>query len=104
LNLAAGVTAMLRLTPEGVEQLRYVKDGDGRFEKAIIPMASVIGVAALDVDAPVITFKQRRHGARKLITIASRDKGTGVKSVHYSFDGKQFQPYTKPLLLDPART
>jgi hypothetical protein len=104
LNLPVGVMAMFKLTPEGVEDLRYDKDGDGRFEKVVTPTASVVGAAALDISPPVITFKQRTQGARKLVTIITRDKGAGVKAVHYSFDGANFQLYTDPLLIDPART
>lgn len=104
LNLPVGMMAMLRLTPEGVEELRYDKDGDGRFEKVVAPTASVIGTAALDMLPPVITFKQRTQGARKLITIVTRDKGAGVKAVHYSFDGTHFHLYTYPILINPVRT
>lgn len=104
LNLPMGVTARLKMTPEGVEDLRYDSNGDGSFEKVIPPTATVAGPAALDVDPPVITFKQRRQGAKKLILIRATDKGTGVKAIHYSLDGAHFQPYTAPLLVDPVRT
>jgi hypothetical protein len=104
LNLPVGVMAMFKLTPEGVEDLRYDKDGDGRFEKVVTPTASVIGTAALDVEAPVVTFGERVNGEKLLLSIGAEDSGSGVKSLYYSLDGTHYKSYTKPLALNPQQT
>ncbi|MBA3439564.1 MAG: hypothetical protein H0T92_06825 [Pyrinomonadaceae bacterium] len=90
-------------TPEGVEDLRYDKDGDGTFETSVAPTVSVSGAAARDLEPPVITFRERAQGSKRLVTIAAADSGSVAKSVRYSLDGRYFQPYIRPLVVDPMQ-
>ena len=103
LTLSSGVTAMLRITPQGVEDLRYDEDGDGVFEKTVAPTASVTGALALDREMPSLTFGEQVKGNKRLVTINAIDEDSGIKKLLYSFDGQNFQPYTKPLQLDPSK-
>lgn len=95
---------MLKITPQGVEDLRYDKDGDGVFETVITPAISVTGTAAQDMTPPTIAFSEKLQGAKRLLTITATDSGSGVKAVRYSLDGRQFQLYTTPFVVDPAQT
>jgi len=104
LNLPKGTAMLLKVTPQGVEDLRYDKDGDGTFESTIAPTASAIGSPPLDMEAPTIAFSEKLQGTKKLVTITAEDKGSGVKIIRYSLDGKKYQPYTSPLVIDPAQT
>lgn len=104
LSLPANVTAMLRITPQGVEDLRYDKDGDGVFETIITPTVSVTGTAAQDLKPPTVAFSEKLQGATRLLTITATDSASGVKAVRYSLDGRQFQLYTSPISIDPEKT
>lgn len=104
LKLPTGVTAMLRMTPEGVGHLAYDSDGDGTFETIVTPTVAISGAAAQDVEPPAITFSATPQRNKYLFTITATDAGSGVKGVYYSLDGRRFQPYTNPLNLDPVQT
>jgi hypothetical protein len=103
LTLSSSVTAMLRITPQGMEDLRYDEDGDGVFEKTVAPTASVTGALALDREMPSLTFGEQVRGNKRLVTINAIDEDSGIKKLLYSFDGQNYQPYTKPLHLDPSK-
>ncbi len=102
LNLPAGVTAQIKVTPEGVENLHYDGDGDGIFESTVEPTASVKGDLAKDVSGPLVTFSEKVQGTKRLVSVTTEDEA-GVKSVRYSLDGTRYQPYTRPLLINPAQ-
>ncbi len=104
LKLPSGVTAMLKITPEGVSNLAYDKDNDGVFETIVTPTISVSGAVAQDVEPPAINFSAIPQKNKYRFTITATDNASGVKAVYYSLDGKQFQQYTNPLNLDPAQT
>lgn len=101
LSLPSGVTAILRLTPLGPENLRYDKDGDGIFETIVNPTVSVAGTAAQDIDAPIVTINSATQGTSALITITSSDIGSGVKATYFSLNGTNFQSYTAPFTVNP---
>ncbi|HKC64959.1 MAG TPA: DUF4214 domain-containing protein [Pyrinomonadaceae bacterium] len=104
LTLPANVTVMLKITPQGIDDLRYDKDGDGIFETTVTPSISVSGTAAQDTDPPTVSISENRQQTGTLVTITSADSGSGVKAVYYSLDGTQYQPYTQPFMVDPYRT
>ena len=104
LMLPVGVTAMLRITSQGVESLRYDADKNGSFESVVNPTASVSGDTAQDVEAPTISFASSPQQTTTQVTISAADSGVGVKSVFYSLDGKKFQPYSGPLNLNLAQS
>ncbi len=103
INLPTGTTMMLKFTSQGVEDMRYDADGDGVFEATVKPTASVTGTLVQDIEGPDVTFSEQVRGMKRLVTINTADSGSGVLAVRYSLDGKQFQPYTQPLLVDPAQ-
>lgn len=108
LFLPAGVTAMLKLTAQGIEPLRLDEDGDGAFETILKPDAAVEGAAARDLYAPTICFGESRRGANSLVTIAAADS-SGARAIYYSLDamnkdGMEFQIYDAPFEVDAART
>ena len=103
LNYPAGTTFKLKLTSEGFENLRYDGDGDGEFESTITPDAFAEGEAAKDGTPPAVSFASEVQVDKQKVTITAQDEA-GVKIVRYSLTGTKFQPYTTPLLVDPAQT
>src|SRR5258708_1454094 len=98
-----GATAMLKLTPDGVETLRYDADGDGVFESSVTPVVSLSGAAAADVTPPAISISGEPQQTRVRITINAQDTESGVKSVYYSLDRTHYQAYVEPFVVDPAQ-
>jgi hypothetical protein len=103
LALPPNVTAMLRLTPQGVEDLRYDADGDGTYETDVPPTASVNDASAADTEPPTLKVEVAGPIEARMVTIIAMDAGAGVKQVLYSLDGMNFQPYTTPILADVTR-
>jgi hypothetical protein len=97
------VTAMLKITAQGVEDLRYDNDGDGVFETSLTPTAIVEGAAAADVEGPAITFAGTPQQSTVLLSIAAHDQ-SGVKAIYYSTDGSNYQQYTTPFVVSSAET
>ncbi|MGZ5480375.1 MAG: alpha/beta fold hydrolase [Pyrinomonadaceae bacterium] len=104
ITLPPNVLALIELTPQGVTLLKYDSDGDGTFETSVNPTISVTGVPAQDVESPVVAFNETIQGGASQISLAATDAGTGVERIMYSTNGTTYQPYTSPLLLNPAQT
>ena len=104
LVLPNGAQAMIKITPQGAENLLYDSDGDGTFETSVPPTVSVSGSAAQDVEGPVVTINEVGQQTTKQITIVAQDSGSGVKAIYYSLDGTHFRPYAGSLNLDPSQT
>jgi hypothetical protein len=104
LSLPAGVTAMYKVTPQGIEVLRYDKDGDGTFETPVNPTASLSGLEAQDTEPPVITLGETRQQGGTLVNLTAADSASGVKAVYYSLDGTKYQAYTSAFTVDPYKT
>lgn len=102
--LPAGATAMLSLTPQGIQALRYDADGDGSFEGTVIPTASLIGSAAADATPPTLTFNSTPQQSTVLIAISAQDSESGVKATYYSLDRIHYQRYTAPFSVNPSQT
>lgn len=103
LNLPAGVNALLTLTANGVENLRYDSDGDGTFETVVQPTASATGALALDVDPPTITISGTYQQNTALVTLTAQDNISGVKNMRYSFDGAHYQFYSSTFTVNLAQ-
>jgi hypothetical protein len=105
LTLPAGVTARIRLTPQGIENLNYDSDGDGVFETSVTPTTSVTGTAAQDIEAPVVTISENSQSQNvTVVTVSATDSASGVKKINYSLDGTNYQTYSAPFSVDPYRT
>jgi hypothetical protein len=108
LLLPAGSTAMIKVTPRGIEPLRLDKDGDGTFESVVPPDAAVSGGAANDTRGPTLCFGQSERGGATFVTIGAADS-SGVRAIYYSLeapsqDRMSFQPYAGPFRVDPRST
>ncbi|HEX5690485.1 MAG TPA: hypothetical protein VFX76_10815, partial [Roseiflexaceae bacterium] len=101
LALPANVEAIVRLTPQGIEQLRYDSDGDGTFDKTVTP---TIVTGNDDVDPPIVTASVNGPLEARTLAVNVSDGGAGVRGVYYSLDGETFQPYTAPLTIDGLQT
>jgi pimeloyl-ACP methyl ester carboxylesterase len=101
--IPAGATAMLKLTSEGIETLRYDVEGDGIFEASVTPTASLSGAAAADVMPPAISISGEPQQTKVSVTINTQDGGSGVKATYYSFDRTHYRSYTGPFFVDPAQ-
>lgn len=102
LNLPLNVYAKLELSPKGVSNLRYDRDGDGVFETVVQPTAHLSGTAALDMTPPTIQVNEVTQPVRQLV-INATDTETGVRQVMYSFDGKHYEKYLAPIPLSLAQ-
>ena len=91
---------MLKITPQGVQNLRYDADGNGTFETSITPTVSVTGALASDAEPPTITVSRSGSLDHTLITLTASDNGSGVKAIFYSLDGTHYQAYTKPIQIN----
>jgi probable HAF family extracellular repeat protein len=104
LNLPTGTALMLRVTAQGVENLRADADGDGVFETTIEPTAAAIGASAQDTNAPIVTFSEQMQGANRVISINAIDDLTGVRVVRFSLNGQTYQTYFTPIVLNAAQS
>ncbi len=98
--LPEGTMSIVRLSPAGIEDLRYDSDGNGSFDTPIVPTASVSGTAAADVEPPIITITSTVQVTTAVVTLVAADTGSGVHSLLYSLDGTSFYSYTNTLQLD----
>ncbi len=99
LALPPGVTAMLRITSRGAEDLRYDRDDDGTFETSVKPTVSVTGPLANDLEPPTITVSV----SGSLVTLTAKDEKSGVRDLFYSLDGMHYWPYTAPFRIAPSQ-
>lgn len=108
LALPEAVTAMLRVSPDGIDKVRFDKDGDGAFETTAEPDVAVSGPAARDTRGPTLCIGEDRRGAKTVVTLAAAD-ASGVEAIYYSPDAREsgdmeFALYTGPFEVDAART
>jgi pimeloyl-ACP methyl ester carboxylesterase/DUF971 family protein len=101
--LPANTSALLRLDPITGVSLQYDSNSDGLFETDVPPTFKVSGSQAADLDPPSVAFSEVAQ-ANSQISISATDAGSGVKSIFYSVDGKNYQPYATALTLNPAQT
>ena len=104
LQLPAGVKAMLETSATGVANLRYDGDNDGTYETVVQPTVTLTGADAQDVTPPDVTISAELLQTGTVVTLGAQDSGSGVKTIYYSLDGLDFQPYTQPLSLNPSQT
>lgn len=105
LKLPPNVKAMIQVTPQGVENLRYDADGDGTYESTVTPTTSLDGLSAQDVTPPSVSVGGVvQSDDRVLVTVTAADAGSGLGVVRYSLDNETFQTYSSPILLDHAQT
>lgn len=102
-SLPTGVMTMLKLTPQGVENLRYDGDKDGVFETSVSPTVLVSGSAARDVTAPIVSISSTVQQGQTIVGITAADAESGVKQIRYSLDGTHFQTYSAPLVVDACK-
>ncbi len=103
LVLPANVLIELKVTPDGIENVRYDNDGDGFPETQINPTISVTGTSAKDITQPVLNFSFAQQSSQQLLTLTANDTESGVRQIRYSTDGQHFYPYTNPVLINPAQ-
>jgi len=94
LTLPPNVTALLRFSPQGVENLRYDADGSGAFAMTVTPTVAVSGPAAADTEPPTLAVTHSGPLNAMIVTLSATDGGSGVKAIRYSLDGTTYQPYT----------
>jgi hypothetical protein len=94
-------TAMLNISPQGVEDLRYDSDGDGTFDTSVEPTVSVSGDNANDTEPPTISIALDEQDGRWLATITAEDDESGVKQVRYSTDDQRYMVYEGPFEVNP---
>jgi pimeloyl-ACP methyl ester carboxylesterase len=104
LSLPANVAARLRLSPQSVETLSVDQDGDGIFETTVSPTASVSGLTAGDKVPPVVSINESVGVGGTSVTVTATDVDSGVRSINFSLDGSNFQPFTGTLTLNPSQT
>lgn len=98
-----GTTARLRITPRGVEDLRYNTSGNGNFSFSIKPTSHTLAPAAWDTDGPSLKFAEQAQDANTVLVIISAQDESGVKTVMYAIDDGPPQVYQKPIRLTRGR-
>ena len=102
-KVPAGSQMKLRITPRGIEDIRYDKNGDGNFSSTIKPTSHVFAPKAWDSDGPDIKFSQTVQDASTLlITIKAQDE-SGVKRVMYALDKSDIYHPGTTVRVDRAR-
>lgn len=104
LALPQGVNALLTLTPQTMEALRYDANNDGIYETTVPPTATVSGPLAGDVEPPVITMQRSGPPNNTAVTLTANDTGSGVKEIFYSLDGQTFNRYSGTLHVNVNQT
>lgn len=101
--LPPGVNATMRFGSNGIESLRYDADGDGVFETTVAPTAALSGREAADVTPPSVTITGEAQQSKVLVTINAQDDESSLKTIYYSADQTQYQPYTGSFPVDPSQ-
>ena len=94
---------IMKITPQGAEDLRVDRDGDGNFEATIRPTAAVRGPAARDISGPVIKFSAAALSPDTLLLTIHAEDPSGVSDLRYSLDGSNFPHYAGPFRVDASR-
>lgn len=102
--IPAGATAIINLTPNGIETLRFDSNGDGILDGLVTPTASLIGAAAADVTPPSVNISGNAQQSSVLVTIHAQDTESSVESVYYSLDRIHYQRYVDPFPVNPVQT
>lgn len=97
-----GSTARLRISPRGVEDLRYDRNRSGNFSFTIKPTSHVFAPAAWDSDGPHLNFSQQIQDANTLTIIITAKDESGVKRVMYSVDDSKVYRHDTPIKVDRA--
>lgn len=98
-----GATARLRITPHGVEDLRYDKSGNGDFSLTVKPTSHTFAPAAWDTRGPYLKISQQVQDANTLLIHIAAEDESGVKSVIYTIDDSKVYYLDKPIKVDRAR-
>lgn len=104
LLLPKGSAAQLKITLQGVENLRYDHDGDGNFRTMVKPTSRVVAPAAWDTVGPRVRFSPETQDATTILVTITAEDESGVKSLFYSLDGGPVLHYGKPIKATRART
>ena len=99
--LPPNVKVMLKVTPSGMEDLRYDSDGDGTYETVVSPTASASGALANDQLPPAVGFALTYDPNGVSVKLNATDDLSGVEDLFYSFDvtanaEQHYTPYTSP--------
>jgi len=104
LALPEHVAAMIRITGQRIDALRYDGDANGSFETTVAPTVSVGGAQANDLTPPVVTIQAVRRQNSVMVTLSAQDPGSGVKAIYYSLEGTTFQPYQGQIKANASQT
>lgn len=102
-TISANVNVKIELSPKGISDLRYDRDGNGSYETIIQPTAHLYDTAALDTTPPTVQISEDALTTRQLV-VNAMDNETGVRHIMYSFDGRRFQKYLAPIQISLEQT
>jgi hypothetical protein len=96
LQLPKESTALLAISPKGIDDLRYANRGNGLFLSTIKPTSHAFAPAAWDIEGPSADFSERPTKTDAvLITIKAKDE-SGVAKLYYFVDDGPVRRYDKP--------
>lgn len=95
-------TVTLRL-PYTLTSLQQDSNGDGVTDSVIAPDSVATDALASDLQPPQVTFTAIAQSVLQQVTLTAQDEVAGVARLFYSTDGRQFQAYTAPLVVNPAQ-
>jgi hypothetical protein len=94
-SLPVNSKVRLTLSPQGVSDLVYDKDGDGKLESVLKSTVRISGVKAADTKPPQLVVTTENRGVYVLVTITAEGI-SGIKEILYSLDGTRFKVYKEP--------
>ncbi len=99
-ELPPNVNAHLAVQDGALSALEFDSDNDTLYDAQFAPTIALKGKPARDVTAPTLSLSATpaRNGTR--ITLTASDNASSVRAVVYSLDGKHFQRYTRPFLVN----
>jgi triacylglycerol esterase/lipase EstA (alpha/beta hydrolase family) len=101
LQFPVGVTAWLKFTANGLENLRYDVDGDGVFETEIQPTFHLTSSNANDRTPPDIDISFSVINNTAAITVNAIDNETGINQIRYIVNGETSDHiYSAPFMVD----
>lgn len=101
LDLPPNTKVRLTFSSVGGVELRIDANGDGTYETLIPATANLTGLAAKDVDPPIVGMTVfGGQGGTATVHINAQDNQSGVDKIWYSVDGLSFDRYTEPFTIN----
>jgi len=100
--LLPNALAQFTLSDGAFSELKYDTNNDDTVDTLVPPTTDLQGTVARDLRAPKVKFSALARDNRTSVTLAATDNLSGVANIVYSLDGKHFQIYKRPFVVDAS--